>query len=263
MSAQQLGFLQQSAQLAGIGADELNAALFRLRSNIGDALVKGTGPANAAIERLGLNLNAVARSPADQQITLITEALRKVQDPAERSALAIDLLGKAGPRMLEVAENAARLEKQMKELGIRLTDLDVANLERAGDAIDELAFIAGDALDKALAALAPYVVVLLERLKEAVIEAGGFDNVIRNKVVPAIKIAAQASAFFAATWVAGALITKITAITVAIINIINGIKAATGAMAVFNAVAGKNPLINCSFFITDTKYNFFDDFTFG
>ena len=241
-NAQALKALQQSAQLAGISSQELTATMFRLRGTLGEAVVKGVGPASDAVKRLGLDLNVVANSPADQQIKMITDELRKIESPAERGALAIQLLGKQGPRMLEVAENAARLEKQMDKLGIRLSDLDVKNLERAGDAMDELGFIAGDALDKALASLAPYVVVLLERLKEAVIEAGGFDNVLR-KVVSTIKIAAQASSLFASTWLAGVLITKITAITVAIINIINGIKAATGAMAIFNAVAGKNPLI--------------------
>jgi hypothetical protein len=243
VSAQQLKVLQQSAQLAGIGAGELQQAMFRLQGTLGDAVVKGTGPANAAIERLGLNLNEVARAPADKQINLITDALRKVEDPAERSALAIDLLGKQGPRMLEVAMNAARLAEQADKLGIALSDLEVANLERAGDAIDELAFIAGDTLDKALAGLAPYVVVLLERLKDAVVEAGGFDAIIRDRVVPAIKVAAQASAFFAAVWISGAIVAKMMAIIATIIKIYNAIKVMTSAMALFNAVVGANPLL--------------------
>jgi hypothetical protein len=109
LSAQQLGYLQQSAQLAGVGADELNAALFRLRGNIGDALVKGTGPAKDALDRLGISIFQISQLPADQQIAKITEALREIPNPAEISALAIDLLGKQGPRLLEVADNAARI----------------------------------------------------------------------------------------------------------------------------------------------------------
>lgn len=249
-TSQSLSALQQSAQLAGIGSQELTSAMVRLRGVLGEAVIKGVGPAADAVKRLGLDLNTVANSPADQQIKSITDALRQVESPAERSALAIQLLGRQGLRMLEVAENAARLEQQMRDLGITLSDIDVANLERAGDAIDELQFIAAGALDKALSSLAPFVVVLLEALKATVIEAGGFDNVIRNKVIPGIRLAAQVSGFFAATWVAGALVTKIAAITLAIVKIYQGIKVATGAMAFFNAVAGKNPLIKIAAALT-------------
>ena len=250
ISAQQLGALQKSAQLAGIGAGELNQALFRLQGNLGDALVKGTGPANAAIERLGLNLNAVARSPADQQITLITEALRKVQDPAERSALAIDLLGKAGPRMLEVAENAARLAEQAEKLGIALSDVDVRNLELAGDAIDELAFIAGDALDKALAELAPYVIALLNALKDSIVEAGGLGAIVTGKLIPAFKLAAQAAGVLATFFVVGKITAGVIATTAAMLKMYQAIKLAGSAAAVLNAVLGKNPLLKIAGAIT-------------
>ena len=138
LSAQSLLNLQRSAQLAGIDAGELNQALFRLRGNIGDALVKGTGPAKEALDRLGVSIREISTLPADQQIAKITEALRQVQNPAERSALAIDLLGKQGPRLLEVADNAARLAAEAEKMGIALSDIEVRNLELAGDAMDEL-----------------------------------------------------------------------------------------------------------------------------
>ena len=151
VSAQQLGYLQQSAQLAGVGADELNGALFRLRGNIGDALIKGTGPAKDALDRLGVSIFALSQLPADQQIAQITERLREIPNPAERSALAIDLLGKQGPRLLEVADNAARLKEEAKAMGIALSDIDVRNFQKAGDALDSLTFIAQGVLKSALA----------------------------------------------------------------------------------------------------------------
>lgn len=243
ISAQQLSALQQSAQLAGIGAGELNQALFRLQGNLGEALVKGTGPANDAIERLGLNLKEVANSPADTQITKITEALRNVQNPAERSALAIDLLGKAGPRMLEVAENAARLAEQAEKLGIALSDVDVRNLELAGDAIDELAFIAGDTLDKALAELAPYVIALLNALKQSIVEAGGLGEIVTGKLIPAFRLAAQAAGVLAAFFIAGKITAGVIATTAAMLKMYQAIKLAGTAAGVLNAVLGKNPLL--------------------
>jgi hypothetical protein len=243
LSAQSLLNLQRSAQLAGVDAGELNQALFRLRGNLGDALVKGTGPAKEALDRLSLSARELSTIPADQQIAKITEALRQVQNPAERSALAIDLLGKQGPRLLEVADNAARLAAEAKAMGLALSDIEVRNLELAGDAIDELSFIAKDVLTKALAQLAPYVIALVESLKEAITESGGIGNIISNSVIPAVKLATQAAAAFALIFVGAKITAGAIAISVAVIRIYDALKVATTAAGMLNAVMGKNPII--------------------
>jgi hypothetical protein len=243
ISAQQLGYLQQSAQLAGIGADELNAALFRLRGNIGDALVKGTGPAKDALDRLNISVRELSRLPADQQIAKITEQLLKIQNPAERAALAMDLLGKQGPRLLEVADNAARLAEEAKKMGIALSDVDIRNFQLAGDALDELSFIAKGALKTALAELAPYVIAIAQGLKESALEGGGIGNVIREKVIPAIKLAAQAMGILATFFVATKITAGVIAATAAMLKMYQAIKIATTAAGVLNAVLGKNPLL--------------------
>ena len=243
MSAQQLGYLQQSAQLAGVGADELNAALFRLRGNIGEALIKGTGPAKDALDKLGLSIFQLSTLPADQQIEKITAQLKEIPNPAERSALAIDLLGKQGPRLLEVADNAKRLKEEAKEMGIALSDVDVRNLEKAGDSLDELSFIAKGVLKTAMAELAPYIIAIAQSLSDAAKEGGGIGNVIRERVIPAIKLATQAMAVLATYFVAAKLTAGVIAATTAMIKMYEAIKLATTAAGVLNAVLGKNPII--------------------
>ncbi len=243
MTAQQLGYLQQSAQLAGVGADELNAALFRLRGNIGEALIKGSGAASDALKTLGISAQEISRLPANEQIERITEALREVKNPGEQAALAIDLLGKQGPRLLEVAENAARLKEEAKAMGIALSDLDVRNLQTAGDAVDELGFIVKGILKTAFAELAPYVQAIAELLKEAAMEGGGIGNIIRERVIPAVKLLTQAMAVLATYFVAARLTAGIIAATTAMIKMYEAIKVATTAAAMLNAVLGKNPII--------------------
>ena len=243
LSAQSLLNLQRSAQLAGVDAGELTQALFRLRGNLGDALVKGAGPAKEALDRLGMSARELSTIPADQQIAKITAALREVQNPAERSALAIDLLGKQGPRLLEVADNAARLAEEAKAMGLALSDVDVRNLEIAGDKLDELSFIARDTLNKAMAELAPLVIAFVDNLKEAIIEAGGIGNIISNSIIPAVKLATQAAAAFATIFIAGKIVAGAVAVTTAVIGIYNALKVATTAAGMLNAVMGKNPII--------------------
>ena len=243
LSAQSLLNLQRSAQLAGVDAGELTQALFRLRGNLGDALVKGAGPAKEALDRLGMSARELSTIPADQQIARITERLREVQNPAERSALAIDLLGKQGPRLLEVADNAARLAEEAKAMGLALSDVDVRNLEIAGDKLDELSFIARDTLNKAMAELAPLVIAFVDNLKAAIVEAGGIGNIISNSIIPAVKLATQAAAAFATIFIAGKIVAGAVAVTTAVIGIYNALKVATTAAGMLNAVMGKNPII--------------------
>ena len=243
MTAQDLDAFQQSAQLAGIGADELSSSLGRMRANIGEALISGTGAANDALDRLGINLNTISRLPADKQLTTISTALKDIPNPAERSALAIDLLGKQGPKILKAAENLEKMKQQAKELGYALSDVDVKNIEAAGDSLDELSFIFKGGLKQAAAAFAPYIVAIVDNIKDSIKEAGGLQNVIRDKIVPAIVLATKASIILGAVWASGVIIANLVAITSALVRIYQGIKVATTAMEFFNAVAGKNPLV--------------------
>ena len=243
MSAQNLGYLQQSAQLAGIGADQLNASLMRLQGNIGEALVNGSGAANDALERLNLSVDTLSRLPADQQLKKISSALNGIKDPAERSALSIDLLGKQGPRLLQAADNMARMEQEAKRLGLALSDLDVEAIRQAGDSVDELGFILNGAVKQAAAAVSPYIIAIVNNIKDAIEEAGGLDIVIREKIIPTIALAAKAAIIFASVWLSGAIVSSIAAIIRNLILMYNAIKVATTVMGVFNAVVGANPLI--------------------
>ena len=242
MSAQNLKYLQQSAQLAGIGADELNSSLRRLQANLGDALIKGTGPAVDAMRRLGVSLEDVADLPADQQMKRIGEALKEIPNPAERSALAMDLMGKQGPKLIAAAEAMDRIKERTKELGLALTDLDIKILDQAGDSMDELGFIIKGAVTKAAAALAPYIIAIVEEIRNSIKEAGGFEAIL-GKVRDAIELAAKAAAVLATFFVAARLTAGIMAAVGAMTQMYAAIKVATGAAGVLNAVLGKNPIV--------------------
>jgi hypothetical protein len=181
--------------------------------------------------------------PADEQLKKISSALAGIKDPAERSALSIDLLGKQGPRLLQAADNMARMEQEAKRLGLALSDLDVEALRQAGDSVDELGFILNGAVKQAAAAVSPYIIAIVNNIKDAIEEAGGLDIVIREKIIPTIALAAKAAIIFASVWLSGAIVGSIAAIVRNLILMYNAIKVATTVMGVFNAVVGANPLI--------------------
>lgn len=243
VSAANFQALTRSAALAGIGLGELQAVATRLQTNLINAVQRGVGPAAQGIDRLGLSARELANQPLDQQLQNITAALRNIQNPAERTALAVELLGRQGPRMLEVADNMNRLREQMENAGLALTGFDTTAIEAANDAVSELGFVFDSIRQKIASDIAPFLIVIANRIKDAVLEGGGLANVFTTKVIPAIKLTAQTFAILISVIVAGKIAAIIAAATSALITMITAIRGATTAMALFNAVASKNPLI--------------------
>lgn len=243
VSAANFQALTRSAALAGIGLGELQAVATRLQTNLINAVQRGVGPAAQGIDRLGLSARELANQPLDQQLQNITAALRNIQNPAERTALAVELLGRQGPRMLEVADNMNRLRQEMENAGLALTGFDTTAIEAANDAVSELGFVFESIRQKIASDVAPFLIVIANRIKEAVLEGGGLANVFSTKVIPAIKLTAQAFAILISVIVAGKIAAIIAGITGALVTMIGAIRTASGAMAIFNAIASKNPLV--------------------
>jgi len=233
VSAQQLSYLQKSAELAGIGADALNAGLIRLSKNIGEALIKGGDQATAAFTRLGIPLQQLAgMNPADQ-FEAITSALLNIPDRATRSALAVELLGKQGPMLLAAAENAKRIKEEMKSLGLALSDFDVQALDAAGDSLTELKQIFDSALKKAVAEIAPYIVAIVNAIKDAIKEAGGFEA-IWGKIKEAIRSVVNIALIFA-----GILAGRVV---VGAIALVGQLVIARGVMGAIVALMARTPI---------------------
>lgn len=227
ISVQSLQTFQAAAGQAGVGADEFNAALMRMNANIGDALLKGTGPASTAIERLGLDLNKIAGMKPDKQFELIAQKLNDIPNRAERAAVAMDLFGKQGPKILKVAEDLDEVRKRMEAMGALLTDEEIAALDIAGDKVDELANIFNTGLQKAVADLAPYIIAIADNITKAIEEAGGLD-VILAKIGATIKFAMNVALIMAMVKAIGLMVV--------------GIKNAQTAFVLFNTIVKRSPL---------------------
>lgn len=231
IAAQSLQAMQHAAALTGVSADALNSSLQKLNSNIGSALINGTGGATDALKKLNLPLKDIAAMKTDKQFEVIAAEINKIPNAAERSALAVELFGKQGPKMLAMAENIGKARHEMEAMGLALSDIDLAALDMAGDSVDELKMIFESGLKKAVAEIAPYIVAMVTAIKRAIEEAGGFE-VIWGKIKSATKTVIDLMVIIAAMKIA-----------VGAIALYNAMKAAGTAAAVFNAVVKKNPLM--------------------
>ena len=235
ISVQSLQSLEHAAATAGVSAEELTGSLIRMTNNLGSGFASGTGPAVDAMTKLGIPMREIMGMRADQQFARIAEEVNKITNPAERNAVAIDLLGKQGPKLLAVAANTAHAAKEMEAMGLALKDIDVARLDMAGDSVDELYGIFKAGVLKAVADVSIYVIALADYIKKAVEEAGGFDAIWKN-IKETIKTALNIAAFAAISLIIIKMVQGVIALNLAI-------KAAGGAMALFNAVVLRNPLM--------------------
>jgi hypothetical protein len=177
VSASSLNTLQTAAGLAGVGAEQLNSSLIKLNKSIGEGLSKGTGPAVDGLKKLGVPIAEIARMRPDQQFTVLAQKLNEIQNPAQRTAAAMELFGKQGPQILAVANELEKVRQITDAIGFGLSDRELQSLDEASDSLDQLRVIWDAGIKKAVAEVAPYIVAMVNKIKEGIVAAGGFDGI--------------------------------------------------------------------------------------
>jgi len=107
--------LQMAFDLNGMKAEQVQPVLAKMQRLIAEA---GSGSADAAAK---FNLMRIAVSDiqglnADEQLLKIGKAITKIENPAQRSAVAMDVFGKSGSKLLSVFA-AGGMDEVRKVLG--------------------------------------------------------------------------------------------------------------------------------------------------
>lgn len=141
--AQQLGVttdaLQEyryAASQTGIEQAQMDQALSQLTRRLGDA-AQGVKEPIKALERLGITLDQIKGRSAGDVIPLIAEGMKQLPNDAERAAVAVDLFGKAGQKLMpllsEGAQGIKALTDAAREMGLVLSPEEIANADKYGD----------------------------------------------------------------------------------------------------------------------------------
>jgi hypothetical protein len=236
ISSAAMDALGQSAQLAGIDFGELTAGLQKFQQNLGDALIKNTGPAAAGLAMLGLKAGELANLPINEQLLKIKDSLSGIENPALKAAIAVDILGKQGAKLLKAADEAQRLEQRFKNLGLALSDVDTQGVENALDRVTEVIQVVEQGFKKLVANIAPYVDAAAQAILFIVDNFGG-------PIVTALGMATRALIAFLAVLVVGKTVAVIQGMVTGFQKLRTAIIAAEGAAAALNVVLKTNPLI--------------------
>ncbi len=150
--------MEFAADMAGVSADKLGASMSKLTMQIGKARA-GSEPVQEAFAKLGLNLQQLQSMSTEQVFAAIAERLSKMPDPADRTALAMEIFGKSAAELIPLlnqgAEGLAELVKEAENLGLALTDEEIKAAAEADDAIQKLTKSFGALTDKLAIDFAP------------------------------------------------------------------------------------------------------------
>ena len=126
--------LQTAFKQAGMSAEDVQPIINKMQKAIAGAATAG-GPAAEAFQRLGLSSAELSGMGADEQLQAVGEAISKIQNPAQKTAAAMEIFGKSGGRALALfaagglddaaiaVGNQARLMRDNAGIFDRITDV--------------------------------------------------------------------------------------------------------------------------------------------
>lgn len=167
-TAQQLGVTTEALQVfryagsqVGITNEEMDTSLKKLSDSIAEA-GQGSKAQATAFNELGVNVklaNGELKS-TDRVIREMADGFKKLKNPADQVRLGIDLMGRAGSKMVPLLAGGSaaidNLRKAAHDLGIVLSEEQIRNADKTADKLSELkqvleARIAGVVSDNASA----------------------------------------------------------------------------------------------------------------
>ncbi len=176
VSVEALSELQFVFGQAGVEAADLETAIKKMQKAVVEA-ANGSKGANELIARLGLSVADLAAMTPEEMLSAFADGLATVSNPSERAALAMELFGKSGTKLLPVlaqgAEGLARMREFARDLGLTVSTDAAQAADELDDAIGELTATVRILVFQVGAALAPIfldVVNVLRGVASATIE---------------------------------------------------------------------------------------------
>lgn len=165
ITATSLSELQFAAKSTEIPFESLTTAMQFMARNIAEVSKTANGGSSGAAQALAdLHLNArqLVALPLDKQLELVTDALAGVGNRAQAVNDAVELFGRNGAVVLQLAGQLGELRKEAVAAGAVLTEDMVARAEQAQKAMDVLGFKIHILATEAAVAFGPAIVAVID-----------------------------------------------------------------------------------------------------
>ncbi|HCE02575.1 MAG TPA: phage tail tape-measure protein, partial [Acidobacteria bacterium] len=202
--------LERAGELAGVSMSGIEQATKDLTRRLSQAAA-GTGPAVAALERLGLSASALLALPLDERVGRINQAIEDFVPAAERAAVAGQLFGEEGSIAISRIDTTTlrQATQDVRDFGVVVSEQDADQIERTNDAISRLGLIWRGLSNQLAVAAAPALEAVADALAAISRSTGPLGQAIRrlfDNIGRLASIAAAFAAFIAGRWVAGMVV---------------------------------------------------------
>ncbi len=156
-SAGNLAILQRAFENAGAGADAVGPMLNRLQRFMIEGADGGKAQSEA-MNKLGMSFSDLAGKTPLEQMQLLAQRISALPDPAQRSALAMQIFGRSGGELLPLLRNmGSEIDNARAQLGSYPEAVDRAAkaLDGIGDSFKAITTKAREFITGALVNIAP------------------------------------------------------------------------------------------------------------
>lgn len=190
----ELGF---AADLCGVDMETLETGVRKMQKTLAEAATGSEG-ATQALGYLNLTVADLADLSPEQQLKLIADRLAAIKDPTVRAALAMEIFGKSGTKLIPLLQNGAAgieaLQKQARDLGLTMSAESAEAAEHFKDTLNILWRV----VRKVSTTIASAVIPLLQEAADAAIRCTvsviGWLRANKALVVTVFKIAVAVTA---------------------------------------------------------------------
>ena len=123
-STEALSQLRYAAEQSGSSIDDVERGMRKL-GDVTTEAARGSAAAQKALENVGIATKDIAGKSIEDQFLMVAEAISRIEDPAMRASVAMDLLGKGNTALLPLFEDGAKgiadLMAEADKLGMTIT----------------------------------------------------------------------------------------------------------------------------------------------
>lgn len=164
-SVEALSELKHAAGQSDVSFDQLGKAIQKMQKNLVDTPDE--------FRALGLSVEELMALTPDQQFEMIAERISQMQDPAQRTAAAMALLGKSGadlmPLMLGGASGIRELRDEARDLGLQVSTEDAQAAVEFSDAWSRVMSVVKDVRNEIGLALLPRLTELFDYVTPTIV----------------------------------------------------------------------------------------------
>jgi lambda family phage tail tape measure protein len=206
ITVESLSTLVPAAKISGLSAEEFEVGLKKLATTMFEA---ATGSADAArrFEALGVAIRDQdgALRATDQVLLDLADRFKAMPDGATKSALAVDLFGRSGTRLIPLLnqgrDGIKALTDEMAALGVQISSETAAQAEAFNDTLEKLKRATTSIGNQIIASLLPAMNEMANSMVESA-KQGGTLRAVLDGILLALKVLALGAATVGKAFVA-------------------------------------------------------------